>query len=115
MTDIRLPPLRLNSPNSLDTPRSNESTATGNLSARERRRLRNKQKNEADNSILSDNSRRPPSLSKSRASAENEERAAPRRKPPKRSEQNIQEQDEGHQNSGYVSDEAKVSNNNVHI
>jgi len=113
MTDIRLPPLRLNSPNSQDTPRSNTSSATGNLSARERRRLRNNQKAEADNSILSDGSRRPPSLSKSRTSGENEERPAPRRKPPKRLEQNIQEKDEGQENAGYVSDEGKGSHKNV--
>ena len=113
MTDIRLPPLRLNSPNSLDTPRSITSTGTANISARERRRLRHQEKSEAENSVLSDNSRPPPSLSKSRVS-ENEERAPPaRRKPPKKLERNIEEQDEGHHNSGYVSDEAKNTNNGL--
>ena len=100
MSDIRLPPLRLNSPNSLDTPRSNTSS---NLSARERRQLRNKQKKlETEPSVISDNSRKPPSLSKSRASGETEERAVPRRKKPKRINE---ETSEGLSNAGYVSDE----------
>jgi hypothetical protein len=106
MSDIRLPPLRLNSPNSIDTPRSNSSSATGNLSARERRHLRNKQQNhDGETSVLADNSRSLP-ITKSRTSL-SEERVVPNRKIQKTV---IAEEREGHKNLGYVSDEVIFGN-----
>lgn len=108
MSEIRLPPLRLNSPNSSDTPRSNTSSLTANLSARERRRQKNSlvRQNSEDrlNSVASEtNGRRLPPALRTKTNENGDASAAPRRKPRKPAKST---ESEGHKNSGFISDDA---------